>query len=168
MRVERVKRGSGKAKFARYWEVLRTNRPVSRGCSSIAKGGLATIPSPPPGTATDTCLRFIRHDGIYRSDETRLLTNLGRSTASRWSGPSQATPNRDGWSATCPSLTMSSDRLFLDRDARQQCPSPLHRHAQTTTQFSLAWPKGDISTLPAGGPFYFALTLDHKMVDFAC
>ena len=30
----------------------------------------------------------------------------------------------------CPSSAMSSGRLFLDRVARQHCPSPLHRHAQ--------------------------------------
>ena len=32
-----------------------------------------------------------------------------------------------------PSVAMSSGRLFLDRDARQQSPSLLHRHAQCKT-----------------------------------
>ncbi len=35
---------------------------------------------------------------------------------------------RDGRSAPCSSSVMSSGRLFLDRVARQHCPSPLHRH----------------------------------------
>src|SRR5438132_1737107 len=53
---------------------------------------------------------------------------------------------------------MSSGRLFLDRVARQHCPSPLHRHAQTTTPPRPARPKPDISTLQRIGHFYFALT----------
>ena len=38
-------------------------------------------------------------------------------------------------------VPMSSDRLFLDRVARQHCPSPLHRHAQNK---SVAGSKGRI------------------------
>ncbi len=72
--------------------------------------------------------RFLRHDGIYRSDVSLLLVNLGRGAASR-SGPGQAI-GRAGRNTPCPSSTMSSGRLFLDRDARQQCPSPLHRQRQ--------------------------------------
>src|SRR5438105_15883401 len=53
---------------------------------------------------------------------------------------------------------MSSDRLFLDRVARQHCPSPLHRHAQTITHPHPARRKPDISTLQGIGHFYFALT----------
>jgi len=30
-------------------------------------------------------------------------------------------------------VATSSGRLFLDRVARQHCPSPLHRHGQTNT-----------------------------------
>ena len=55
-------------------------------------------------------------------------------------------------------VQMSSDRLFLDRVARQQSPSPLHRHRQINTHSSHAPAKEDISTLPRGGHFYFALT----------
>ena len=53
---------------------------------------------------------------------------------------------------------MSSDRLFLDRVARQHCPSPLHRHAQITMHPLPARAKQDISTLQKIGHFYFALT----------
>ena len=56
------------------------------------------------------------------------------------------------------SSAMSSGRLFLDRVARQQSPSPLHRQAQNNTCSSSDWAKGDVSTLPRRGHFYFALT----------
>jgi hypothetical protein len=55
---------------------------------------------------------------------------------------------------------MSSGRLFLDRVARQQSPSPLHRHPQIHMHSSKSWGKGDISTLLRWGHFYFALTQD--------
>src|ERR1019366_817340 len=48
-----------------------------------------------------------------------------------------------------------------DRGARQHCPSPLHRHAQTTTHPHPARLKPDISTLQRIGHFYFALTADN-------
>ena len=48
------------------------------------------------------------------------------------------------------------------RVARQQGPSLLHRHTQINMQFSDAWAKGDILTLPGRGHFYFALTTGEK------
>jgi hypothetical protein len=69
----------------------------------------------------------LRHDGIYRADG--YSKSLGQSTASRWSVPGQA-KGRDGRGTPCPSFAMSSDRLFLDRVARQHRPSPLHRQGQ--------------------------------------
>ncbi|PYU54336.1 MAG: hypothetical protein DMG55_31860 [Acidobacteria bacterium] len=54
---------------------------------------------------------------------------------------------------------MSSGRLFLDRVARQQGPSPLHRHPQINTHSQGVQAKGDISTLPGRRHFYFALTV---------
>ena len=57
-----------------------------------------------------------------------------------------------------PPSTMSSGRLFLDRVARQHCPSPLHRHAQINMHGLPVQPKQDISTLQRIGHFYFALT----------
>ena len=75
-----------------------------------------------------TDLRFLRHGGIYRSDGGETIQSWGRSAASRWSAPGPA-KGRDGRSAPCSSSAMSSGRLFLDRDARQQSPSPLHRQA---------------------------------------
>jgi hypothetical protein len=66
---------------------------------------------------------------------------------------------RDGRNyAPCSSSAMSSGRLFLDRVARQHCPSPLHRQSQNNMHSPGARPIGDVSTLPARGHFYFALT----------
>ena len=78
--------------------------------------------------------------------------------ASRWSAPSPGRRTRREDRAPAHRPQMSSGRLFLDRVARQQSPSPLHRHPKFNMHFSEASVKGDISTLPPGGHFYFALT----------
>ena len=75
-------------------------------------------------------MRFLRHDGIYRSDVSSLLINpvqmpppVGR--------PRYQAIGRAGRNYTsCPSSAMSSDRLILDRVGRHQSPSPLHRRHQ--------------------------------------
>jgi hypothetical protein len=79
--------------------------------------------------------------------------------ASRWSAPSPGKRTRREDHAPSHRPQMSSGRLFLDRVARQQSPSPLHRHGQNNMLFAEPQTKGDISTLPARGHFYFALTL---------
>jgi hypothetical protein len=56
--------------------------------------------------------RFLRHDGIYRSDVSLHLVNPGRGPASR-SGPGQAI-GRAGRNTPCPSSAMSSGWIFLD------------------------------------------------------
>jgi hypothetical protein len=56
--------------------------------------------------------RFIRHVGIFRSDVSLLLVNLGQSAAVR-SGPGQVI-GRAGRNTPCPSFAMSSGRLFLN------------------------------------------------------
>ena len=74
--------------------------------------------------------RFFRHTGIYRSDVSSLLLNLGQSTAFR-SGPGQAL-GRAG--RTRPAHRRDEFRPAIpQRVARQQCPSPLHRHPQLKT-----------------------------------
>jgi len=80
--------------------------------------------------------------------------------ASRWSAPSPGSRTRREDHAPSHRPQMSSGRLFLDRVGRHQSPSPLHRHSQFNMHFSQAPAKGDISTLPAGGHFYFALTTE--------
>ena len=83
---------------------------------------------------------------------------LGRDrAASRWSapGPGKRTRREDH------ALLIVRDEFrpaFLDRVARQHCPSPLHRRWQNNTASSEPWAKGDVSTLPGRGHFYFALT----------
>jgi len=85
---------------------------------------------------------------------------LGRDrAASRWSAPGPGSRTRREDHAPSHRPQMSSGRLFLDRVARQHCPSPLHRHTQINMHFREDPAKGDISTLPARGHFYFALTL---------
>jgi len=76
-------------------------------------------------------MRFKRHDGIYRSDVSFLLFTPGACPAFR-SGRCQGIGHA-GKNMPCPSSAMSSGRLFLDRGARQHCPSPLHRQGQDKT-----------------------------------
>jgi hypothetical protein len=103
-------------------------------------------------------MRFLRHHGIYQSD------------AGSYSNPSPSWSRRlppttpDSGPRTCREehalliVPMSSGRLFLDRVGRHQSPSLLHRRDQINTHFSDSQAKGDISTLPGWGHFYFALT----------
>jgi hypothetical protein len=78
--------------------------------------------------------------------------------ASRWTAPCPGKRTRREDRAPSHRPQMSSGRLFLDRVARQHCPSPLHRQPQHNTHSSGDQAKGDISTLPGRGHFYFALT----------
>jgi len=73
-------------------------------------------------------------------------------------GPGPRQKNASGGTRSYSSSAMSSGRLFLDRVARQHCPSPLHRHTQINMHSPQASGKGDISTLLGWGHFYFALT----------
>src|SRR5579864_3908577 len=111
-------------------------------------------------------LAFFRHRGIFRSDVPCWdLESWGRGATSRWSVPGPATSRRDGRSAPCPSSTMSSGRLFLDQVGRHQRLSPLHRQQHNNTHLPEHPGKGDISTLPARGHFYFALTFSTSLLD---
>jgi hypothetical protein len=65
-------------------------------------------------------MRFLRHDGIYRSDVSSLLFTPGACPAFR-SGRCQGIGHA-GKNMPCPSSAMSSGRLFLDRVARQLGP----------------------------------------------
>ena len=85
--------------------------------------------------------------------------NPGSETVPPPAGRSRAqVKERAGKITPSSSSAMSSDRLILDRVARQHCPSPLHRHAQITTHSQSVQSKPDISTLRRIGHFYFALT----------
>jgi hypothetical protein len=145
-------------KGALYREALQTTG-FYMGRIIIVPGKLAPIPCPPlhltPENRTVPGMRFLRNDGIYRSDVAPQTWGRVPPSIARPRGPVQG---RDGRSAPCPSSAMSSGRLFLDRVARQHGPSPLHRRRQNNMHSSKARTKGDVSTLPARGHFYFALT----------
>ena len=64
-------------------------------------------------------MRFLRHDGIYRSDVSLLLVNPAQMPPPVGRPRCQAIA-RDGRSTPFPSSAMSSGRLFLDRDGRHQ------------------------------------------------
>jgi hypothetical protein len=81
-----------------------------------------------------TGTRFLRHDGIYRSDvvvKTPKTRGWAPPPAGRPRAPVQGRYGRNY--APCSSSAMSSGRLFLDRVARQHCPSPLHRQLHPKT-----------------------------------
>jgi hypothetical protein len=103
-------------------------------------------------------MRFLRHRGIYRPDQ-GSLKNQTWAGALPPAGSSHPGPRTRREDHALPIVPMSSGRLFLDRVARQHCPSPLHRHTQINMLFPPARTKEDISTLRRRGHFYFALTL---------
>jgi len=108
-----------------------------------------------PGTARQVIgVRFLRHGGIYRSDVIVQgpppLTAAGSASGEKSHNATRSEPSnpghnaafhsacspgkeRAGRTASCSSSAMSSGRLFLDRVARQHCPSPLHRHHENKT-----------------------------------
>src|SRR5947208_15648187 len=104
---------------------------------------------------------FSRHGGIYLvrwGFKLKTKPWAPNRAASRWSAPSPGKRTRREDHAPSHRPQMSSGRLFLDRVARQQGPSPLHRHPQINTHSQGVQAKGDISTLPGRRHFYFALT----------
>jgi hypothetical protein len=144
------------------------DRLVSRRISSSLKESLRrSLPRhrfPQLQTILGAQYAFSRHVGIYLvrcgfKIKTKNQTLGWDRAASRWSAPSPGSRTCREDHAPSHRPQMSSDRLFLDRVARQHCPSPLHRHAQTTTPPIPARRKPDISTLQGIGHFYFALTL---------
>jgi hypothetical protein len=118
----------------------------------------ATPPPRIPRKQTSPGMRFLRQTESFAPMCRPSYRNLRAECRLPLVGPRASVKERDGRSAPCPSFAMSSDRLFLDRVARQHCSSPLHRHGQTNTHSLPALPKQDISTLQGIGHFYFALT----------
>ena len=152
--------GGAKSKGAPYRETLQTTG-FYVGRIVIVPGEFAPIPSPPLRR------RALREHNSFPECVSQGRRNLslrwslqtwGWGAASRWSAPSPGKRTRREDHVPSHRPQMSSDRLFLDRVARQHCPSPLHRHAHTTTHPLPARPKQDISTLQRIGHFYFALT----------
>ena len=134
-------------------------------------GAFATIPSAPlplgsglinteaPQYAFFKAWRNLSGPMGFQSQNQLQNQTLGRDhTASRWLAPHPGKRTRREDHALSHRPQMSSDRLFLDRVARQHCPSPLHRHGQINMHSPEGQVKGDISTLPETRHFYFALT----------
>ncbi len=85
-------------------------------------------------------MRFLRHRGIYRSDVISKpkpkRAQPGAGCRLPLVGPQAPVQGRDGRNHaphSSASSAMSSGRLFLDRVARQHCPSPLHRQLHPKT-----------------------------------
>jgi hypothetical protein len=104
-------------------------------------------------------MRFLRHGRIYQSDVGLLLPQLGPGSPPPAGRPRTQAGRARREDRGLPIVSMSSGRLFLDRVGRHQSPSPLYRHEQNTMHFAEPRAKGDISTLPGRGHFYFALTM---------
>src|SRR5579872_407474 len=139
------------------------NRVISSSLKESLRRSLPRHCFPHLQTILGAQYAFLRHVGIYlvRCGFKIEIQNqtLGRGrAASRWSAPSPGSRTCREDHAPSHRPQMSSGRLFLDRVARQHCPSPLHRHGQTTMHLRHALAKQDISTLQRIGHFYFALT----------
>lgn len=130
----------GGSKGALYRETLQATG-FDMGRVVIAPAGFAPMPPSVPGYpgghhSDGHRMRFPRHDGIYRSDVVQ-----GKTQTKPWDGtvpppvgrPRAQVKERAGRIALFSSSAMSSGRLFLDRVARQQSPSPLHRQLHPKT-----------------------------------
>jgi len=145
------------------------DRPVSRviACSSKRVCDDPFSPAPRPSMPARAACVF----EVWRNLSVRWGSKPKTKTISTRAGvpppvgrPPLPGKGRDGRNY-CSSSAMSSGRLFLDRVARQQSPSPLHRQPEHNTHFSDKQGKGDISTLPGRGHFYFALTIVQIVLD---
>ena len=138
-------------------------RPAGKPGDFFVKGEFATIPSrhllPAHLILRRLSMRFLRHDGIYRSDVVQTKTKPWAQTEPPPAGRPRAQVKERVERATLfSSSAMSSGRLFLEQVGRHQSPSPLHRQSQNNRHSPVTQAKGDISTLPGGRHFYFALT----------
>jgi len=140
-------------------------RPAGQRGGFLRSGEFATIPSRHSvGAAASTIPRRLGcvfkawrnlSGPMWSQNQTQTL---GRNRPLPAGRPEAQVAERVG-RTTSHRPQMSSGRLFLDRVGRHQSPSPLHRHPQNNMAFSKTRAKGDVSTLPARGHFYFALTL---------
>jgi hypothetical protein len=134
------------------------------GCNRPKRVYADSFPATPlPQPVRIVQIRGVRFSGIAESigpmcSQNQNHPDLGAVCRLPLIGTRTPVRERDGRNASCSSSAMSSGRLFLDRVARQHCPSPLHRHGQINTHPCPGSAKQDISTLRRIGHFYFALT----------
>ena len=142
------------------------DRLVSRGICSLRRVCDDPFPTTPfpqlqttiPGPPVCVFKAWRNLSGPMGFQSQNQTPGRNRASSSR-SAPSPGKRTRREDHAPSHRPQMSSGRLFLDRVARQHCPSPLHRHTQINMHSSDNQAEGDISTLPAWGHFYFALTV---------
>jgi hypothetical protein len=149
-------------KGALYGETLQTTG-FHVGRIVIVPREFAPMPSPPLRASENRGMPGMRFSGMTESigpmcSPHKKHVKTGGGVPPPVGRPRAPVQGRDGRRAPYPSSAMSSGRLFLDRVARQQSPSPLHRQPELNTRPAEPWDKGDISTLRKRGHFYFALT----------
>ena len=131
--IRRRGRRGGGGKGAHHRETLQTTGFYT-GRVVIVPREFAPIPHAPAGFSIPMAIRmrFLRHDGIYRSDvvQTTKTKPWGETVPPPVGRPRAQVKERVGRTTLFSSSAMSSGRLFLDRVARQHCPSPLRRHGQ--------------------------------------
>ena len=119
------------------------NRP-KRVCADFFP---ATPLLPLPGLSKTPGMRFLRHAESIGPMRFSTPEKTGAGVPPPVGRPRAQLKGRDGRSAPRSSSAMSSDRLFLERVARQQSPSLLHRQPEHNTHPWDGLGKGDISTL---------------------
>jgi hypothetical protein len=131
--MNRPRSSGGRGKGAHNRETLQTTG-FYVGRIVIVPREFAPIPHTPARLPIPMAIRmrFQRHDGIYRSDVvlTTKIKPWGGTVPPPAGRPRAQVKERAGRTTLFSSSAMSSGRLFLDRVARQHCPSPLHRHGQ--------------------------------------
>ena len=131
MKRQRDRNGGGD-KGAHNRETLQTTG-CYMGRVVIVTREFAPIPHIPAGLPIPMAIRmrFLRHDGIYRSDVAQTKTKPRGGTEPPPAGrPRAQVKERAGRITPFSSSAMSSGRLFLDQVGRHQSPSPLRRHDQ--------------------------------------
>lgn len=132
MRRAAMNRSAGGVKSAHDRETLQTTG-FYVGRIVIVPREFAPMSHAPAGLLLPMAIRmrFLRHDGIYRSDVVRSKTKPWGGTVPPPDGrPRAQVKERAGRITLFSSSAMSSGRLFLNRVGRHQSPSPLHRQGQ--------------------------------------
>ena len=168
----RASESTSRRSFALYREILYCTAGCYVGRVLTVVREHATVACDANSVSADTkntmvpSVRFRRHGGIYRPIERQRPKPRLEAATSRQQLQAQAR-ERAGRIALYLIVSMSSDRLFLDRVGRHQSPSPLYRQGQLNTHSRTAHQKPELSTLLKSGTFYFALTMRRGSISLA-